>query len=118
MSKAKPFARAGDAGGLSAAELRRVEAFRRLFNGNGSTEDAEIVLTHLAHVTGYFRRPSYAEWIARTKSPHGFELHSALSNARAEVLQLIMDDLQMSDEALVELQRSARLERIRAVRAA
>jgi hypothetical protein len=118
MSKAKPFARAGDAGGPSAAELRRVEAFRRLFAGNGSTEDAEIVLTHLAHVTGYFRRPSYAEWIARTKSPHGFELHSALSNARAEVLQVIMDDLQMSDEALVELERSARLERIRTARAA
>jgi hypothetical protein len=118
MSKAKPFARAGDAGGVSAAELRRVEAFRRVFAGNGSSEDAEIVLSHLAHVTGYFRRPSYAEWIARTKSPHGFELHSALSNARAEVLQIIMDDLQMGDDALVELQRSARLERIRTARAA
>jgi len=118
MTRKKPFARAGDAGGPSAAELRRVEAFRRLFAGNGSSEDAEVVLSHLAHVTGYFRRPSYAEWLARTKSPHGFELHSALSNARAEVLQVIMDDLQMTDERLVELERSARLERLRTVRAA
>jgi len=36
--------------------------------------------------TGYYRRPSYAAWMAKTKTPEGFELHSALSNARVVFL--------------------------------
>lgn len=106
----KPYARAGAAGGDAKAELRRTEAYRNLFNGNGGREDAEIVMTDLADMTGYFRRPSYAEWMVKTKSPHGFELHSALSNARAEVLQHIMGFLNMSEDELVALEKAARLE--------
>jgi hypothetical protein len=108
--KRKPFARAGAVGGPAKAELARTQAFQRLFNGNGSKEDAEMVLAHLADVTGYYRRPRYGEWIANTKTPHGFELHSALSNARAEVLQIIMDFLLMEDDQLIALEKAARLE--------
>lgn len=107
----KKFARAGDAGGDAKADLRRAEAYRRLFvEGNGGREDAEIVLADLADVTGYYRRPSYGEWMQRTKSPHGFELHSALSNARAEVLQHIMGFVAMSEDELIALEKAARLE--------
>lgn len=108
--KGKPYARAGAVGGPAKADVARAEAFQRLFNGNGSKEDAEIVLTHLADVTGYYRRPNYAEWMARTKTTSGFELHSALSNARAEVVQIIMDFILMSDDQKIELERAARLE--------
>lgn len=104
------FAHASQAGGPAKAELRRTQAYQRLFNGNGTKEDAEIVLSHLADVTGYYRRPSYGEWIARTKTPQGFELHSALSNARAEVLQIIMGFLTLDDDELVALEKAARLE--------
>jgi len=104
------FAHASQAGGPAKAEQRLTQAYQRLFNGNGSKEDAEIVLTHLADLTGYYRRPSYGEWMARTKSPQGFELHSALSNARAEVLQVIMQYLAMSEDEMVALEKAARLE--------
>lgn len=49
-----------------------------------------MVLADLTAATGYYRRPSYGEWLAKTRTPNGFELHSALSNARAEVVQHIM----------------------------
>ncbi len=102
------FARAGGTTGKAA--LQRTEAYRRLFEGNGSRQDAEIVLTDLASVTGYYRRPSYADWMAKTKSPHGFELHSALCNARAEVLQHIMGFLTLTEDEMVALEKAARLE--------
>ena len=40
-----------------------------------------MVLADLAATVGYYRRPSYGEWMAPTNAD-GFELHSALSNAR------------------------------------
>lgn len=108
--KAKPFARAGAVGGPAKADLARATAFQRLFAGNGTKEDAEMVLAHLADVTGYYRRPNYAEWMARTKTTNGFELHSALSNARAEVVQIIMDFVLMGDDEKIALEKAARLE--------
>ena len=107
---AKTFAHSKQAGGPAKASLALTQAFRRLFDGNGTKTDAEMVLSHLADLTGYYRRPSYGEWIAKTKTPHGFELHSALSNARAEVLQSIMDFLTLTDDELLELEKAARLE--------
>lgn len=104
------FAHPKQAGGPSKASLALTKAYQHLFDGNGSKEDAEMVLSHLADVTGYYRRPSYGEWMARTKSPHGFELHSALSNARAEVMQVVLDHVLMDDERLIALERAARLE--------
>lgn len=104
------FAHASEAGGPAKAEQKLTHAYQRLFGGNGSKEDAEIVLTHLADVTGYYRRPSYGEWIAKTGSPEGFELHSALCNARAEVLQVVMKYLAMSEDEMVALEKAARLE--------
>jgi len=103
---AKSFARASQGRGPSAADLALAKAYVRVFSG----EDGEMVLTDLAASAGYFRRPSYGEWIAKTKTPQGFELHSALSNARAEVVQHIMDFLTMSEDRLVELEKAARLE--------
>lgn len=102
----KRIARAGEAGGPAKAQDALTKAYLRIFSG----QDGEIVLADLANVTGYYRRPSYAEWLAKTKTPHGFELHSALSNARAEVLQHIMGFLTLTDEDLVALERAARLE--------
>lgn len=99
------------AGGKTAkAERDRAQAYQRLFEGNGSRQDAEIVLTDLAAVTGYYRRPNYAEWMAKTGSPHGFELHSALCNARAEVVRHIMDFLTLTEDDMVALEKAARLE--------
>jgi len=102
----KSIAHAGQAGGPAKAADARAKAYLRVFQG----EAGEIVLADLANVTGYYRRPSYAEWLAKTQTPHGFELHSALSNARAEVLQHIMGFLTLTDEDLVALERAARLE--------
>ena len=104
------FSHASQAGGPAKTEQRRSLAYQRLFDGNGSREDAEVVLTHLADITGYYRRPSYPEWMAKTGSPQGFELHSALCNARAEVLQVMMGYLAMSEDEMVALEKAARLE--------
>lgn len=109
----KRFTRAGEFGGPAKADLTLIEAYKRLFDGHGNKQDAEMVMADLASATGYYRRPSLAEWMTRTRSPEGYELHCALCNARAEVLQHIMDKLQMDDDTLVSLEQAARLESVR-----
>lgn len=104
--KAKQFARASQAGGPAKAQDALTKAYLRIFSG----QEGEMVLADLANMTDYYRRPSYGEWLAKTKTPHGFELHSALSNARAEVLQHIMGFLTLDDDQLVALEKAARLE--------
>jgi hypothetical protein len=42
--------------------------------------------------------------------PDGFELHSAFSDARADVVQHIMRFLTLTDDQLIALERAARLE--------
>lgn len=103
----KPFAHSKQTGGPAKAADALAKAYLRVFSG----ADGEMVLADLAATVGYYRRPSYSEWMARTKTPAGFELHSALSNARAEVLQHIMGFLTLDEDRLVALERAARLER-------
>ncbi|TPI47415.1 hypothetical protein FJW05_10540 [Mesorhizobium sp. B2-9-1] len=102
----KRFARPSDASGPLAAREALTKAYRRVFSG----EDGELVLADLTAATGYYRRPSYGDWLARTKTPEGFELHSALSNARAEVVQHIMGFLALEDADLAALEKAARAE--------
>ncbi|MER9328175.1 hypothetical protein [Mesorhizobium sp. M0488] len=102
----KRFSRSGHAGGPAKARQALTKAYLRVFSG----EDGEMVLADLAATTGYYRRPSYGEWMARTRTPAGFELHSALSNARAEVVQHIMGFLTLDEERLVALEKAARAE--------
>ncbi|MBN9253215.1 MULTISPECIES: hypothetical protein [Pseudomonadota] len=102
----KRFARPSDAGGPLAARAALAKAYARVFSG----EDGEMVLADLTATTGYYRRPSYGDWLARTKTPEGFELHSALSNARAEVVRHIMDQLMLEDGDLAALEKAARAE--------
>lgn len=102
----KSFAHAKQAGGPKRAEDALTKAYLRVFSG----QDGEMVLADLANITGYYRRPSYGEWMAKTKTPQGFELHSALSNARAEVVQHIMKYLTMDEDQLVALEKAARAE--------
>lgn len=92
-------------------KLELTKAWQRIRDQNPN--EFEIILTDLVDMTGYYRRPSYADWMMRTKTPSGFELHSALSNARAEVVQHVMGYLAMPDEALIALERAARAERER-----
>lgn len=98
--------------GLGPAKYRLavVMAWRRLAHGNATRDDFEAAFFDLQDVAGYMRRPSYAEWMNRTKTPKGFELHSALSNARAEVVQVIMDCLDLEDEEVVRLEKLAQAE--------
>ncbi|ANT51215.1 hypothetical protein [Mesorhizobium amorphae] len=102
----KRFAHSTQTGGPARARDALAKAYLRVFSG----EDGEMVLADLAAVTGYYRRPSYGEWMARTKTPNGFELHSALSNARAEVVQHIMRFLTLDEAQLVALEKAARME--------
>lgn len=102
----KTFAHSKQNGGPARSKQALTNAYLRLF----STQDGQMVLSDLAHMTGYYRRPSYGEWMAKTKTPQGFELHSALSNARAEVLQHIMSFLTMTEDQLVALEKAARAE--------
>nr|WP_292770277.1 hypothetical protein [Mesorhizobium sp.] len=104
------FAFSRQAKGLAAAEADLALAVRRLFQGNGSKADADMLLVHLTDKAGFFRRPNYAEWIASTRSPAGYELHCALCTARAEVVQTILDFLALDDEKMIELQKAAQLE--------
>lgn len=103
----KAFAHSKQAGGPNKAQDALTKAYLRVFSG----QDGEMVLADLAATTGYYRRPSYGEWMARTKTPQGFELHSALSNARAEVVQHIMTFLTLDEDTLVALEKAARAER-------
>lgn len=102
----KRFAHSGQAGGPARAREALAKAYLRVFAG----QDGEMVLADLAATTGYYRRPSYGEWMARTRTPSGFELHSALSNARAEVVQHIMGFLTLDEAQLAALEKAARLE--------
>ncbi|MER9602614.1 hypothetical protein [Mesorhizobium sp. M0243] len=102
----KRFAHAGQAGSPARGRDALAKAYLRVFSGEGG----EMVLADLAATTGYYRRPSYGEWMARTRTPNGFELHSALSNARAEVVQHIMGFLTLDDAQLVALEKAARAE--------
>ncbi|RJT36341.1 hypothetical protein D3227_19750 [Mesorhizobium waimense] len=102
----KRFAHSTQVGGPAKARDALAKAHLRVFSG----EDGEMVLADLAAVTGYYRRPSNGEWMARTKTPNGFELHSALSNARAEVVQHIMGFLTLDEAQLVALEKAARAE--------
>lgn len=90
--------------------FRLAKAWKNLQRGNGTTEDFEIVVADLMNVTGYYRRPNYTDWMAKTRTPEGFELHSALCNARAEVVQHIMGFLTLGDDAMIALERAARNE--------
>jgi len=107
----KPFARSKAAGSQPAANLALAKAYQRLFSGNGTIEDGEMVLTDLATEFDYYRRPRYVDWLARRQSPDGFELHSALCNARAEVVQRILDHVRLGEEDMLRLEAAARLER-------
>jgi hypothetical protein len=102
----KRFAHSRQTSGPASADNALAKAYLRVFSG----QDGEMVLADLAATTGYYRRPSYGAWMARTKTPNGFELHSALSNARAEVLEHIMGFLTLDDEQLMALETAARLE--------
>ena len=94
----------------TAQEVALANAYKAIFAGNGKREQGEMILADLANVTGYYRPPGYAEWMQRTKTPAGFELHCALCAARAEVFRHIMDFLAMDDDALIALERAARAE--------
>ena len=102
----KRFAHSAQAGGPAKAREALARAYLRVFSG----ENGEMVLADLAATTGYYRRPSYGEWMARTRTPSGFELHSALSNARAEVVQHIMGFLTLDEAQLLALEKAARAE--------
>jgi hypothetical protein len=102
----KTFAHSKQNGGPIKSRQALTQAYLRLFD----TQDGQMVLADLANITGYYRRPSYGQWMAKTRTPQGFELHSALSNARAEVVQHIMDFLTLSEDQLVALERAARAE--------
>lgn len=92
------------------ATLRLIKAYQRVFGEGGAPDrdDKEIVVTDLLDVTGFFRPPNYAEWMARTKTPHGFELHCALHAARAETMRHILGLLNISDEHLIALEKAVR----------
>ncbi|MBZ9871883.1 hypothetical protein LB542_13575 [Mesorhizobium sp. BR1-1-9] len=102
----KRFAHSRKTGGAAKAQDALTKAYLRVFSG----PDGEMVLADLTATTGYYRRPSYGEWMARTRTPDGFELHSALSNARAEVVQHIMGFLTLDEQQLAALEMAARME--------
>jgi hypothetical protein len=65
----KRFAHSSQAGGPAKAQDALTKAYLRVFSG----QDGEMVLADLTAATGYYRRPSYGEWLAKTKTPNGFE---------------------------------------------
>jgi len=109
--KKHPFARASEAGKPAAVDLILAKAYQRVFGGNGTRDDAEMVLTDLTTSFDYYTRPRYVDWLMRRQSPDGFELHSALCNARCEVVQHVLDRVRLSEEDMLRLETAARLER-------
>ena len=101
------FARATDGNGPAATRV----ALERAYNTFLSTQEGQVILTDLLGFFGYYQRPTYQGWLKEYKTSAGFELHSALSNARAEVLEHIMSFLTMSDETKQALEKAARTER-------
>lgn len=89
-------------------DLRKVQAFKAVFGGNSTREDADIVLSELFSVTGFFRPPTLKDWMASTKSPVGYELHCALQAARCEPLRVILNFLELGDDAMIALEKAAR----------
>lgn len=86
------------------AALRLSNSMQKVFSGT----DGEIVLTELLALTAFFRPPNYADWMKRTGTPQGFELHCALQAARSEPIRAILNHLNMSDEQMLALEKAAR----------
>lgn len=84
------------------ARLRLIEAYRNLFAGSGSHEDAELVLTDLAEKSGFYQVTT-AETTA-----------DALRFAEGQraLFKRIAAMLAMPPEALAELQQAAYRETI------
>lgn len=97
------------------ANLRRVKAYQRVFGADGAADrdDKEIVITDLLAVTGFFRPPNYAEWMVKTKTPQGFELHCALHAARAETMRHVLNFLNITDDQMIALEKAVREEQRR-----
>lgn len=106
----KPTTSRAISSGPTDQKLKRTQAYQRVFSGNGTKEDADIVLVDLLDHTGFFRHPNYGEWMQRTKTPQGYELHCALQAERASVMRRVMDFLAIDDDGLVQLERAARFE--------
>ncbi len=104
------FTHSRQGGSPATADLARVEAYQRLFNGNGNKDDADIVLTDLATFAGLHVRPVFAN---SKKGAQEFLLQSALANARVEPIDHILEMLAFSDDQRVALLQTARLESAR-----
>ena len=100
----------GTSKGPAEADAKRAAAYRAVFTGSSNRDDGDMVLADLLNASGYFRPPNYADWIAKTKTPQGFELHCALQAARAEPIRRIMDFLGLTDDQMIALERGAREE--------
>lgn len=92
------------------AKAKRIAAYKRVFEGNSNRDDGDMVLADLLHVSGFFRPPNYADWMARTKTTEGFPLHCALQAARAEPIRHILNFLGVTDDQMIALERAAREE--------
>lgn len=97
------------------AKLRRVKAYQRVFGPDGAADrdDKEIVLTDMLSVTEFFRPPRYSEWMERTKTPLGYELHCALHVARAEIMRHVLNSLNITDDQMIALEKAVREEQRR-----
>lgn len=94
----------GETGTPQEADLVLAHAYRRLFTG----KEGEMVLSDLLALTGFFRPPNYVDWLKRTGTSQGFELHCALQAARAEPIRAILNHLNKSDDQMIALEKAAR----------
>jgi hypothetical protein len=91
-----------------AKKLRVAEAWRNFQRGNGTIEDFQAVLADLVAESGYYTRPSYAQWRRIEGHPDGFELHCALLNERAKLVEYIIGYLGLTDDELIALEQATR----------
>lgn len=82
------------------AKSKLAVAFRSVFSGNGSADQAQVVLEHLARKTGFFH----------VTSPTAAADVRVYSEGRRSAYLIIQQFLDMSDTELAELQERVRHE--------
>lgn len=88
-----------------------VDDIGQLSRGNATAEEFERVLIHLMDRVGFYRPPRLADWVKAGNSADTYQVHCIQHIARCEVLEIILDALNMSDERKIALERAVIRER-------
>lgn len=82
------------------AQLELTDAYRRVFAGRASLEDAEVVLADMVNASGYYS----------VSGPNVSDTERAFADGKRAVIARLLAFLQLPDSVRAQLERAARAE--------